>query len=788
MHVQKRLILLLLLFFGISSMLFAQQTKPTVNIAIISDFGSEDASYSFVTQLKTEIEKTVGNTATVVFADQNLVSSNYDADQAFTQYQTISKRTDVVLVIGGASFKGVMKSASFPVPTLGIGVFDPKLQNIPYLENGTSGVENLSYILTSNSLEKELTAFHNLVKFKQVAILMDARTADIYAQNKYLEGLTKKLNTKFQIVPVGSSIPVALEAMYDHTDAVYVAITYEKSPTEIKSLADAFIKAKLPSFSILREHVDLGILSSLSDDNGLEQLRRKVALMVEDAIAGKKYSELSVALNFKEKLFLNIATAQKIDFSATFETLFTAEVVGQESVNRGTVYSLNQIVSLSLQNNLAIKLSEEDVNLSSNDVSFAKSQFLPQIEASAMGLQIDEDRATASFGAQAEQTLTGSGSLSQLIYSDQAIANIQIQKYLAKAQKASLNQQALSVILDTFESYFNVLKAKTGLQIQQENFESSKTNLEFAKVRVSIGASNRSDLYRWESEVANATQAVIEAQSTFVQAKLQLGTILNMELSEEFDLQEVSLDDETFENYTENSLGQFIKTPAQLEIFTVFLVEEAQTQNPSIQQIDANAQVLDRQFQLNKRSFFTPTLALQAGLDNKLWTGGAGSDVAPTPSAPTQNDITWNVGLNLSLPLFTGGQRRLDLQRTTIQQKQIGYQKRDIYQQLELGIRAQLIGLVSASTNVNYSQISAENAQKNFEIVQDSYKRGLVPINQLIDAQNAAFSANLNYSNSVYNYLLSFIRLENIIGRYTLLATDEENQAFITRYFNFIQQ
>lgn len=788
MSVLKKLTFLLLIMIGTDSMLFAQSAKPTVRIGIITDFTAEAASYSFVDQLKTEIEQTVGNTASIVFSEQNMVTSNYEADKAFTQYQLLSKRTDIVLVIGGASFKGVIKSTSFPVPTLGIGVFDPKLQNIPYLQNGTSGVENLSYILTSNSLEKELNAFHDLVGFKQVAILMDARTADIYAQNTYLKELTGNLGANFQIVAVGESTDEAISSLDPKTDAVFTAITYEKSPAEIKSLADAFIKAKLPSFSILREHVDLGILSSLSDDNGIEQLRRKVALTVEDAIAGKKYGELPVALNFKEKLFLNIATAQKIDFSPTFETLFTAEVIGQESIDPGTVYSLNQIVSLSLKNNLDIKLSEEDVNLSSNDISFAKSQFLPQIEASATALQIDEDRASASFGAQAEQSLTGSGSLTQLIYSEEAIANIQIQKYLAIAQKASLDQQALSVILDTFEAYFNVLKAKTGLQIQQENFESSKTNLEFAKVRVSIGASNRSDLFRWESEVANATQGVIEAQSAFVQSKLQLGRILNMELSEEFDLAEVSLDDETFENYTENSLGQFIQTPAQLETFTGFLVEEAQIQNPAIKQIDANMLVLDRQLQLNKRSFFTPTLALQAGVDNKLWTGGAGSDVAPNPGAPTQNDITWNVGLNVSLPLFKGGQRRLDLERTTIQKKQIEYQLRDIDQQLELGIRAQLISLVSASTNVNYSQISADNAQKNFEIVQDSYKRGLVPINQLIDAQNAAFSANLNYSNSVYNYLLSFIRLENIIGRYTLLSTDEENQAFITRYFNFIQQ
>ncbi len=788
MKTGKRFILLLIIAVSTFGLLSAQPTKKSVKIGVITDFSIENASFSFVTQLKEDIIQTVGNSATITFNNADILSSEYDSNLAKTHYQSLSERVDMVLVIGGASLKGAVSSNFYPVSTLGIGVFDPKLQNIPYTESGTSGVNNLSYILTSNSLEKELSTFQDLVGFKQIAIMMDARTADIYSQSSYLNELTQSLDANFEIVPVGASMKDAVSGFNSETDAVYIAITYEKSPKEIKELADNLIQADIPSFSGLREHVDLGILASLSDDNGIDQLRRKASLMVEDAIAGKEYADLAVALNFKEKLFLNIATAQAINFSPTFETLFTAEIVGQESIAKGSIYTLNEVVSLAFRNNLNIQISEEDLELSENDIAFAKSQFLPQIEASATGLQIDQDRAKASFGGQAEQTLTGSGSLSQLIYSEDALANIQIQKYLAKAQQASLDQQALNVILDTFEAYFNVLKAKTGLQIQQENLESSKTNLEFAKVRVSIGASNRSDLYRWESEVANATQSVIEAQSAFVQSKLQLGRILNIELDNEFELEEVSLDDETFQNYTENSLGQFIQTPAQLERFTNFLVAEAQSQNPSIQQIDANSSLLDRQLLLNKRRFFTPTVALQAGVDDKLWTGGAGSDVTPNPGAPTQNDITWNIGVNVSLPIFSGGQRKLDVERTMIQKKQIDYQKRDIDQSLELGIRAQLISVVSASTNVNYSQVSSDNAQKNFEIVQDSYKKGLVPINQLIDAQNAAFSASLNYSNSVYNYLLSFIRLENIIGRYTLLSTDEENQAFINRYLNFIQQ
>jgi len=771
----------------------SQSSTNALKVGFITDFKENNPSYFFVNDLKEEISSTVGNTANIEFLDSNILSSNWNKENAQNLYRSLSKKVDVIVVVGALSLEGIAELKEFEKPIVGVGVFSPQLQKIPF-KNGISGVKNLTYALTTQSLKQELTIFHELLKFDKLAILVDERTSSIYSDNTYLDSLSTQLNAGYEIVESGENTDVISEKISADTDAVYIALTYERGPEEIAKIAKKLTDRKIATFSPLSDQVKNGVLAAFSDDNVQEQLKRKVALLVEDVAMKKDISKSKVGLEFREKLFLNIATAEKIDFSPTFETLFDAEIIGQDSLYNGTKFSIYEVISLSLENNLNILISKEDLNLAKKEVALAKAQYLPQIEASANVVQIDKDRAESSFGGQAERTLTGSGTLSQLIYSEQAIANIQIQKYLKVAEEAAFDQQALNVILDTFKGYFSVLRAKSSLQVQQENLESTKKNLEFAKVRVRIGASNKSDVYRWESEVANATQAVVRAQSQYAQSKLQLGQILNMELAEEFELAEISLEDESFKEYTDNNLGQFIKTADELRNFTDFLVEEALERNPAVQQIKANQNVVNRRYALNQRSFFLPRLAVQAQLDQKLWDDGAGSESTgsipglPAGSAPTQDDLTWSLALNVSIPIFTGGQRKLDLQKSAIQRKQLSYQKRDVYQSLELGIRAQMYDLFSASTNVNYSKVSSENAQKNFEIVQNSYQKGAIPINQLLDAQQSAFSARLNYSNSVYDYLISFIAIENTVGRYTLLSPEEENKAFIQRYINFIQQ
>lgn len=781
-------IIFIIVIGGISS-LSAQSTATKVEIGFITDFPLGDQSRSFISQITKQIDQTTGTSISVQSSSKNIVSIAQQQENPSAYYERLSENVDLIVVIGPWSMNKIVKQKAFNVPTIGLGVFDLSAQNIPHTKRGTSGVQNFSYALTSISFKKELNEFKKLYNFENLALLLSNNTQNA-SEEKRMEDIMDSLNTDYQLISMQQGVDSAMDNMEEETDAVFIGIPFGLTSAQTESLSEQLIKKKLPSFSLLSQHVKQGVLSSYSDANSREKIMRKVAVLSDMALNGNDLADAKVAVNYNKKLFLNMNTAERIDYSPPFNVLFTAEQIGDKTMSSAKKWSLEKVVSKSLKQNLNVQLSEKEINLSRNDLRFARSQYLPQLNASATGVQIDQDRAKGSLGAQAQRTLTASGTLEQLLYSEQAIANIKIQKYLLNAQNAKLNQQVNDILLDTFTSYFNVLKTKTNADIQRENLESSKKNLEFAKVRVEIGQSSKSDLYRWESEVATARQAVINAKIRHQQSKLKLSKLLNEELGDDFELEEQSLQDRIFPNYAEGSLGKIIRNPRQLQQFTQFLIQEADSLNPAFNRLNAQEDVTNRQHKLNKRRFFSPTLALQGQLDNSLWEGGAGTgavNAGGQSSLPMTDDWTWNLALNISLPIIDQGQRIIDLQRTNIQKRQIDIQQRNLNQNVELGIRSQVLDLLSASTNVKNSRIAAENTQKNYEAVQDGYQKGVVPINQLIDAQDAAFSSRQNFENSVYNYLMSFLQLENKLGRYSILSNDKEKQAFFNRYLRFTE-
>ena len=92
---------------------------------------------------------------------------------------------------------------------------------------------------------------------------------------------------------------------------------------------------------------------------------------------------------------------------------------------------------------------------------------------------------------------------------------------------------------------------------------------------------------------------------------------------------------------------------------------------------------------------------------------------------------------------------------------------------------------VSIPTNIEFSRVASNNAEANFELVRDQYQLGEVTITQLIDAQQSALGAKLRYAVAVYDYLQSQLQLEYSVGFFSMFASEEELQAFSTRFLEY---
>ncbi len=759
-----------------------------VNVGIITDL-TESARVRFIVDsLIQEIDKTTGvNTSVNSSEDIQFFDLSTEAEVQDT-YRSI--KADFIIAIGGLSTKSLSQLPSLPIPVIGLGVIDPFIQQIPF-ENGKSGKKNFTYILTARDIVEEIKSFKKLVGFEQLILLMDPaanRSINLSMRQVLVDSIEQELDIQVSIVQAVENVEDVIQNI-DSAEAVYFTSLISRDQAHVKAISDYLIEQKIPSFSASRQHVELGVLGSSSGDNGFQQVLRRIAILSDDILAGRDAGELLVTLNTSERFNLNVETAEKISLSPPFEVALTANLVGNRG-NGSSVYTFVEIANKALEENLNLKISYKDIDIAELDVQLSRSNILPSLTSGLTGIQINEERANASFNSP-ERSLDLDFTLTQVIYSEEALASIKIGQYLKQAQEYQTEVDVLNVLFDTYNAYLNILSAKTNLAIQRENHDNTRINLELAKVRVDIGSTDNSDLYRWESELANATQSLVEAQTSLIAAKIQMSNLLANTLEDDFEVNDIGIEGDIFTQYRNGLLAGLVRTPQDLKIASDFLVEESIANNPNKMQLLENIKATERQLKLNKRLLYVPTIALQAQFTQTLSRGGEGSEMEPSnPMAPSfgngLQDNSWFVGLSLSYPIFTGNSRRVNKQRSQIQLEQLNYSNTSLDQALDLSIRTSTVRLLNTTTNLSFSRTSAESALQNFKLVQNKYKAGNANITQLIDAQQAALGAQLGAALSVYEYIAANLQIEYGLGFFSMFSSEDELSDFQSRFLEYV--
>ena len=760
---------------------YAQIEKSDLYIGLLLDFEAETTSAEReLAPLQEEIHKVLGVSKSVHFLPEHLRFSPDHED-----YLSLANdpMVDLIIAAGPASTAMLAAQGNLPKPTIAVGVLDVELQQMPLVEPGVSGVRNFTYVLSTHPIHKDLAALYRIHPFSHLAVITSENLKGTLDFEGFFDRLAAPYGSQVEVVfwDAEASLPVLSDAV----DAVYLALVFERSPAEVALLAEALAERKLPSFAMSRPYVDVGMMACIGNENDRDQILRNLALIVEGVVLGEELASIPVRRNLDEQWVLNATTVRRIGLDLSFATLFSARFLKADEPVTDRRLSLREIVAEGLQNNLDLRIERHNVDLADQDVRRAKSSLLPTVEATATLLQVDSEVAERALGQQPERTGAGTGTVQQVLFSEQVFANIKIQQYLAEAARHQADLVALDVVLNLATAYFDILLAKTGVRIEEENLEASRRNLKIARTRNAVGYAGVADVFRWESEVARATQASIEAFNNLYLAKVQLNRLLHQaDIGEEFEVEDARLSDDLFGRFDPTRIGLLIDRTSTVEILTDFFVEEALKNMPSLKQLAANMKAANRQQAMNRRRYYLPTVALRGQADYTFWRAGKG--MPPASSAPL--DATWNLALNFSYPLFQGNQRKIAIDQTAIQQQQLRLQEENLRHILSQAVQIRMTNLVSRRTNIHFAEVAATSAQKNFELVQDAYQKGQLEITQLVDAQRAALSARQAEAGAVYEYLVSYLQLENSIGAYTMFMTSEEQKAFVGRLTAFFSK
>jgi outer membrane protein TolC len=371
--------------------------------------------------------------------------------------------------------------------------------------------------------------------------------------------------------------------------------------------------------------------------------------------------------------------------------------------------------------------------------------------------------------------------LQQLIYSDSAAANLTIQKQLQLAREAGLHETRLEIIRAATSAYYTVLNARSQLGVQENNLVVTRRNLQLARTRVDLGSSSPADVYRWQAEEARAQILVLNSRAVLNQSWNRLTRLLHKPQTERIALNKASFNEPFV--ITRVEFESLVSSPADYARFTEFYVSRGLSQAPELTQVDAQLSAKRRELSSEKRSYWLPDFSLSGRYTSNFSQSGAGVGI---PSGEGLDD--WTVGLQATLPLFTGGERRANVSRASLQMRQLETQRMSVAEKVEEEIRIQLHLAQAAYGQIDLTAIAAESSRKNYELVADAYARGTVSIIQLLDAQDASLSANAASIDSLYSFLITIMALQRAIGGFDYLLPEDERIALADSMRSYLKR
>ena len=222
--------------------------------------------------------------------------------------------------------------------------------------------------------------------------------------------------------------------------------------------------------------------------------------------------------------------------------------------------------------------------------------------------------------------------------------------------------------------------------------------------------------------------------------------------------------------------------PTLREPFVEFLIEEANKNAPELRALDYNLDATERNIRLNGFGRLLPTLALQGQYNNTFNRSGAGSTA---PAGFTLLDNNYNAVVSVSIPIINQNLSNINKQTAIIQKEQLEISKENTQLNIATNLRSAILDMVNQVTNITLSKVSEETAKEALELTQTSYSNGAVNIVQLLDAQNNYLAAQLSRTNATYNFLINSLQLERYLGYYFILNSEEKNNEFRQRFFEY---
>lgn len=409
--------------------------------------------------------------------------------------------------------------------------------------------------------------------------------------------------------------------------------------------------------------------------------------------------------------------------------------------------SREQCVEIALQENPTIKVADLEVKRVDYSKKEVVANLFPAIDFSmAYQRSIELQTINMNMGGQSTQIKMGSDNMWNMGFTAQMpLVNAALWKSISisKTQILSTLESArasrLDMVNNVNKAYYALMLAIASKDVIQKNYDIAVENADIYKKQFDQGTASEYDVLRSSVQVKNIEPELLQADIAIKQCQLQLKVLMGMDAAVDI-------------------LPNMTLKEMQSDMFGVDAARNRSiTDNTSLRSLDIQTDIAKKNVTLKKFAWI-PTLGISYSMNwNAISNGNALKNQQFNPYS--------NVGVSLSIPIFSGGSKYYGVKQAQVQLKELELQRENLVSSLNMQVELAIDNINKEVKQIASSEESVRQAEKAYTIMQKSFEIGAASYLDLRDSELANTQAQLLYLQAIYNYLVSSSELDALLGR-----------------------
>ena len=413
--------------------------------------------------------------------------------------------------------------------------------------------------------------------------------------------------------------------------------------------------------------------------------------------------------------------------------------------------TLDQALDLALSENPTVKVAEMEVQR----YDYVKRQtwggLLPQVSVTGQvnhSFIVQQMSKGFSLGNDPYTTLSGAVDASVPLFAPQVYRMMKMNdKQMATAVEAARSSR-ITLTAEVKKAFYNILLAEQSLDVLRESQATVQRTVDDTQVQYKHGLASEYDLLTAQVQLSNLKPTILQTENSIKLAKLMLKMYLSIPEDVEIEV-----------------VGELDALRDDVLAGTDGLTTDV-TDNSDLRSLELQEEVLRRSLKAANAGRM-PTLA---AFGSASYTG---NDMEPFnfggAAATDDSRYFWthpiSVGLQLSVPIFSGLTKMNRSRELKNQISQLSLQRSYARQQIDVQVRSALNDLLTARETMYAQELTVEQARKAYKISDTRYRAGAGTILELNSAQLSQTQAQLNFSQAIYDYLSAKAEYDRIVGR-----------------------